>query len=101
MVDLARRTLLVIRQNVALSMLTKALALSLAGFGFVNLWIAVLVDVGATLVVTLNGLRLARIEAQPPTDEESVPARVPAACGCGDSVHEHAQAADQARRKVA
>lgn len=91
-IDLAHRTLLVIRQNVALSMLTKALALGLAGFGFVNLWIAVLVDVGTSLVVTLNGLRLARIEAQAVVPEETDLGEADEVCGCGDSDHQHEQA---------
>lgn len=56
---LARRTVGVIRQNVALSFATKLLALVLAALGFVNLWIAVAADVGTSLVVTLNGMRLA------------------------------------------
>jgi Cd2+/Zn2+-exporting ATPase len=64
LVELARRTLTIIRQNVALSMVTKCAALLLAAFGFVNLWIAVLVDVGTSLIVTLNGLQLARVANQ-------------------------------------
>lgn len=69
--DLSHRTVAIIRQNVTLSLVTKALALLLAVFGFVNLWIAVLVDVGTSVVVTLNGLRLARLEAQ-----QDVPAEI-------------------------
>ena len=45
-------------------MVTKGAALLLAAFGFVNLWIAVLVDVGTSLIVTLNGLQLARVANQ-------------------------------------
>jgi Cd2+/Zn2+-exporting ATPase len=56
---LSRRTSGVIQQNIALSLATKLLALVLAAFGFVNLWIAVAADVGTSLVVTLNGMRLA------------------------------------------
>lgn len=56
---LSRRTNLVIRQNIILSMGTKLLALALAAFGFVNLWVAVAADTGTSLVVTLNGMRLA------------------------------------------
>ena len=56
---LARRTVGVIQQNVALSLLTKLLALVLAAFGVVNLWIAVAADMGTSLAVTLNGMRLA------------------------------------------
>ncbi len=74
--DLSKRTLAIIRQNVTLSLVTKLAALLLGAFGFVNLWIAVLADVGTSIVVTLNGLRLTRaaqeapapIEAQRPDD---------------------------------
>jgi Cd2+/Zn2+-exporting ATPase len=59
---LSRRTNRVIKQNVAFSFLIKVLALVLAAFGFVSLWIAVLADVGASLIVTANGLRLSRRE---------------------------------------
>lgn len=90
-VQLSKRTLAVIRQNVALSMLTKALALVLGVFGFVSLWIAVLVDVGTSLLVTFNGLRLARVV------ERSIPVPVAVsvsagACGCGEE-HGHAHKA--------
>lgn len=57
--ELSRRTRGVIQQNIGLSLITKLLALVLAAFGFVNLWIAVAADMGTSLVVTLNGMRLA------------------------------------------
>jgi Cd2+/Zn2+-exporting ATPase len=79
-VRLSRRTVTVIRQNVALSLSTKVAALLLASFGFVSLWIAILVDVGTSLVVTLNGLRLARLEEQ---ERLNVSAADATACGCG------------------
>ncbi|HEV2067004.1 MAG TPA: HAD-IC family P-type ATPase, partial [Thermomicrobiales bacterium] len=85
LVRLGQRTLTVIRQNVTLSLLTKIAALVLGTFGFVNLWIAVLVDVGTSLVVTLNGLRLARLEARP-VDTASVEVHAEGeSCGCGVS----------------
>ncbi len=56
--ELSRRTSGVIRQNIGLSLLTKLAALVLAAFGFVNLWIAVAADMGTSLAVTLNGMRL-------------------------------------------
>lgn len=58
--DLSQRTVAVIRQNIALSIVTKAIALALGVFGFLYLWMAVLFDVGTSVVVTLNGLRLTR-----------------------------------------
>jgi Cd2+/Zn2+-exporting ATPase len=57
--ELSRRTSGVIRQNIGLSLVTKLVALVLAAFGFVNLWIAVAADMGTSLAVTLNGMRLA------------------------------------------
>lgn len=57
---LSRRTVDVIRQNITLSLITKVAALILGVFGFVSLWIAVVVDVGTSVIVTLNGMRLAR-----------------------------------------
>jgi Cd2+/Zn2+-exporting ATPase len=57
--ELSRRTSGVIRQNIELSLVTKLLALVLAAFGFVNLWIAVAADMGTSLAVTVNGMRLA------------------------------------------
>ena len=89
-VRLSRRTVTVIRQNVALSLATKLAALLLASFGFVSLWIAILVDVGTSLVVTLNGLRLARLGEQERRD--SSPVTEPA-CECGtehEGAHSHA-----------
>jgi cation transport ATPase len=56
----ARRALGVIRQNVTLALLTKLAFLVSAAMGAAPLWLAVLADTGATLAVTVNGLRLLR-----------------------------------------
>jgi cation transport ATPase len=56
----ARRAMRVVRQNVAVSLVTKLAFLVSAPFGFAPLWMAVLADTGATVLVTLNGLRLLR-----------------------------------------
>lgn len=58
----ARRALRVIRQNVTLALATKAAFLVSAVFGAAPLWLAVLADTGATVAVTLNGLRLLRAQ---------------------------------------
>ncbi len=59
-IALARRTMKVIRQNIALSIGVKALAIGFLAAGHLTLWMAIASDVGASLLVTLNGLRLAR-----------------------------------------
>ena len=51
-------TLRTIRFNVAISLILKAAFMAMAIFGAANLWMAVVADVGATLFVTLNGMRL-------------------------------------------
>ena len=47
-----------IRQNVAISLGLKAVFLVTTLFGITGLWIAVLADTGATVLVTLNAMRL-------------------------------------------
>ncbi|WP_016951047.1 heavy metal translocating P-type ATPase [Anabaena sp. PCC 7108] len=59
-VDLSRRTVKIIQQNIVFSLVTKALFLLLATFGFVGLAVAVLADTGSSLLVTANGMRLFR-----------------------------------------
>jgi cation transport ATPase len=66
LVSHARRAVGVIRQNVTLALATKAAFLISAIFGAAPLWLAVLADTGATVAVTLNGLRLLRAAVPPP-----------------------------------
>ena len=58
----ARLTRRVVRQNVALSLGLKLAFLLLAIPGWATLWLAIAADVGATLLVTANGMRLLRAE---------------------------------------
>jgi cation transport ATPase len=60
LVSHSKRALRVIRQNVAIALATKFAFLAFAVFGAAPLWLAVMADTGATVVVTLNGLRLLR-----------------------------------------
>ena len=55
---LSRRTTRVIRQNISLSLALKGVALALGALGFVDLWLAVAADMGTSLLVTANGMRL-------------------------------------------
>ena len=56
-VGLSRATSRVIAQNVAFSLGIKALFLALALTGAATLWLAIFADMGASLLVTLNGMR--------------------------------------------
>jgi Cd2+/Zn2+-exporting ATPase len=59
-VSLSQEARRIIRQNVALSLGIKAVFLALAIAGLATLWMAVFADVGASLIVTFNGMRLLR-----------------------------------------
>lgn len=59
-IHLGRRTLGVIRFNIAFSLAVKGVFLVLAVLGHTSLWLAVLADTGATLLVVANALRLLR-----------------------------------------
>ncbi|MHB9092396.1 MAG: heavy metal translocating P-type ATPase, partial [Chloroflexota bacterium] len=59
-VDLSRRALGIIRANIAFALLIKAVFLALTAAGLATLWMAILADTGASLLVTLNGMRLLR-----------------------------------------
>jgi Cd2+/Zn2+-exporting ATPase len=56
----ARKSRKVIKQNIVLALGLKLVFLGLALPGFATLWMAVIADVGATMLVTLNGMRLLR-----------------------------------------
>lgn len=60
-IRLSRKALKIIKQNIALSIALKAIALLLIIPGWLTLWLAIFADTGATLLVTLNGLRLLHI----------------------------------------
>lgn len=60
LIRLSRRTLAVIRQNVTLALGLKAVFLVTTVLGMTGLWIAILADTGATVLVTANALRLLR-----------------------------------------
>ena len=57
---LGRRTKSVIWQNIVFSIAVKGVFLVLAPLGLVSLWLAVFADMGTSLLVTANGLRLYR-----------------------------------------
>jgi Cd2+/Zn2+-exporting ATPase len=59
-IRLGRRTTRVIWQNIVFAIVVKAIFLALAPLGLVTLWLAVFADMGTSLLVTANGLRLFR-----------------------------------------
>nr|WP_233272780.1 heavy metal translocating P-type ATPase [Paraburkholderia acidisoli] len=59
-IGLSRKTAAVLKQNIALALGIKAVFLVLALAGEATLWMAVFADVGASLLVVANGLRVRR-----------------------------------------
>ena len=59
-IELSRKTHIVMLQNITLALGIKAVFLVLALTGQATLWIAVFADMGASLLVVFNGLRLTR-----------------------------------------
>ncbi|MBN8746207.1 putative cadmium-transporting ATPase [Xylophilus ampelinus] len=57
-IRLSRRTHAVLWQNIALALGIKAVFFGLAVFGQATMWMAVFADMGASLLVVANGLRL-------------------------------------------
>ncbi|MBH8604023.1 heavy metal translocating P-type ATPase [Thermoactinomyces sp. CICC 10522] len=61
-IGLSRKTLGIIKQNITISFAIKFLALLLIIPGWLTLWMAVFADMGSTLIVTLNAMRLLKIK---------------------------------------
>ncbi|MGX7076484.1 heavy metal translocating P-type ATPase [Globicatella sanguinis] len=61
-VKLSRKALNIIKANITFAIAIKFIALLLVIPGWLTLWIAILSDMGATLIVALNGLRLMRVK---------------------------------------
>ncbi|MDD4775388.1 MAG: heavy metal translocating P-type ATPase [Syntrophomonas sp.] len=60
LIRLSRRTLGIIKQNIIFALAVKALILLLVVPGWLTLWLAVVGDMGSSLLVTLNSMRLLR-----------------------------------------
>lgn len=83
----SRRTLAIIRQNIVFSLGVKVVFVVLTFAGFATLWGAIAADVGASLLVVANALRLLR---QAPTGEGRRHLEEAAECAAAGRVsHEH------------
>nr|WP_235971597.1 heavy metal translocating P-type ATPase [Azohydromonas caseinilytica] len=63
-IRLSRRAHAVLWQNIAFALGVKAVFFVLAVFGSATMWMAVFADMGATLIVVANGLRLLKARPQ-------------------------------------
>jgi len=60
LIKLSRKTVAIIKQNIGFAILVKIVFVILTFAGYVNLWLAVFADMGSSILVTLNGMRLMR-----------------------------------------
>ena len=56
-IRISRKTVRIVRQNVAFALIVKAAVLILGIFGLANMWEAVFGDVGVTVIAVLNAMR--------------------------------------------
>ena len=56
-VKIARKTMLIVRQNIIFALAIKAAVLLLSAVGLANMWIAIFADVGVTIIAILNAMR--------------------------------------------
>lgn len=75
----SRSTMSIIHQNIGISLATKALFVGLTAFGMASMWGAIAADVGVSLVVVANALRLlngSERKPGPPRDGKRVGERM-------------------------
>ncbi|MFT3985236.1 MAG: heavy metal translocating P-type ATPase [Lachnospiraceae bacterium] len=56
-VQISRKTLYIVKQNIIFALAVKALVLLLGAVGFANMWEAVFADVGVSVIAILNSMR--------------------------------------------
>jgi Cd2+/Zn2+-exporting ATPase len=71
-IQLSRRTHDILWQNIGIALGIKAVFLVLAVFGNATMWMAVFADMGASLLVVFNGLRLLRIKGDAAVSRSSL-----------------------------
>ena len=63
-IGLSRKTLRIIKENITFALVLKLIALLLVIPGWLTLWIAIFADMGATLLVVFNSLRLIKTKSE-------------------------------------
>ena len=61
-VQISRKTLGIVKQNIVFALTVKALVLLLGAFGVANMWEAVFADVGVSVIAILNSMRALRTQ---------------------------------------
>lgn len=63
-VNIARKTMSIVKQNIVFALLVKGIILLLGALGAANMWLAVFGDVGVTVLAILNAMRTLQIKAE-------------------------------------
>ena len=66
LIRLSKKTMQVLKQNITLALAIKAAFLVLVAIGNATLWMAIFADMGASLIVVANGLRLLKFSEGKP-----------------------------------
>ena len=61
-IRIARRTLTIVRQNIAFALGVKGLVLILGAVGIASMWLAVFADVGVAVLAILNAMRALNVK---------------------------------------
>jgi cation transport ATPase len=85
----ARRTLATVKQNVVLTMVLKGSFLLAAALGHGSLWLAALSDVGAVILVILNGVRMAGVRVLPGGESTGAVLAGAGAASRTDTIQQH------------
>ncbi len=62
-IQISKRTLVIVKQNIVFAIGVKVLILLLAAVGFATMWAAVFADVGVAVIAILNAMRAMRVKA--------------------------------------
>ena len=62
LMDIARKTLGIAKQNVVFALAVKLIVLVLSAIGLVDMWAAVFADVGVSVIAILNAMRALKVE---------------------------------------
>lgn len=63
-VQISRKTLMIVKQNIVFALAVKVLVLLLGAFGAANMWEAVFADVGVSVIAILNSMRALQAEKE-------------------------------------
>lgn len=62
--DIAKKTMQIVRQNIVFALAVKLLVLVLSALGLVNMWAAVFADVGVSFLAIMNSLRALKVKTE-------------------------------------